>query len=209
MQNITFKPRTSYIVKGILFLLVAALFEYLMIVGTEKEDARVILIIAGNVMLVLPFLLIGLSNLWNFATDKKCIRKALDTYGQEAIERHVAANTVMTYSYGKERNYFTDRIIVDPKQGVVTYNEIAYMYITDVHSKHSTITTLTICTYDDQTYMVCPKVDTQKVEVYMKFIYEKNPSMIVGYNTENLQKYIDLTRKYKNGEISVEKVSLI
>ncbi len=207
-MDITFKSKISSIIRGSCFILFALIIEIALIVGSKNMDSGTILLIGGNVIIILPLFIFGLFSIKNYFNDKKNIEKALDTYGLDAIKRHVASNTIKVYEKNGVKTYFTDKIIADPSQGVIAYGEIAHIYITNVNGSNTSTTMITIRTFEDESYEVCPKILIKHVKEYISLICEKNPSVLVGFTDENLQKCNELTGKYKNGEISIPKISL-
>lgn len=201
MENIKFKNSKLPVVLGIFLLAIAALFEVVAVVGfAEDGEDGVIATVAVTVFFVLPMVLVSILSFWSYAETGKHLRRKLKEYGEAKIISHIGAHTVYTYTgITGAKTYFTDKLIVDPKNVILDYNEISYMYKSVSSPSTGRIQSLAVELWDGSGWSVCSGVTNVQLAEIMQLCYKYNPHILCGYTKENMAMQKQRVTEFKRG----------
>ena len=201
MENIKFKSSILPVVLGILMLVIAAIFELTAVLGfAEDGEDGVIATIAISVFFVLPMVLVSILSFWSFAETGKHLRRKLKEYGEAKIISHIKTHTVYTYKgITGAKTYFTDKLIVDPKNVILDYNEISYMYKSVSSARTGRIQSLAVELWDGSSWSVCSGMTNVQLGEVMQLCYKYNPHILCGYTKENMAAQKQRVAEFKRG----------
>lgn len=208
MNDLKLKVKKTYLVVGIIMTAVAVLLEIAFFSWSRTEEDGIFLLIGATVIMVLPVAVFGLLALSSYNDNKALMGRALELYGEELIVSHVRQNTLKTYKEGKNTIYFTNKLAVDPKQAVLEYNAMAWVYVTEVSTKYGTQPMLTVQMLNGKSTALCNGIKKEEALELIALFVACNPGLLVGYNKKNEEVCKQLQEKFKKGEITLRTLDL-
>lgn len=195
---------------GAFFMLVIFLMTEvgLAIVAAQADSGYLFLCVSAvfSLFFLVPFFVLMNTQ----KKDEKAYRAVIDKYGEDNLRLHIQNNTIKEYRGSMDiyTVYFTDKLIVLPSYGIVSYNEIAWMYRVEIHTKYSHYFYIELRLYNGKTMRVCMHVDESEVMDYINFIYQHNSKILVHKNVENEKTYSQRKEGYRLGIIKIPPVDI-
>lgn len=198
VSRIKLMPGSGKLVTGIILLIFASFIE--LGIFTVADQDRVPAAISINIFFVLPLAFIGGMSVYMHFTYKKAIIKAIDKYGEKNILENVKNNTILTYKELRSHNatYFTDKFIVAPGTGIITYDEISQIYKETNQTKHGEITYLAFNLLTNIHYSLCKYISDSEIEEYVSICMSFNPNILIGHTKENNELHESRVKQHQN-----------
>ncbi len=215
MNEIEFKSKKWPLVVGVIMVilltpLICVFLSFLFVTEIEVVG-KIITVIVGSMFLLLPLYCSFLAIKSYFEKEKK-IREALKKYGKEKLIKNIQDNTIGMYPsiFGSSKSgvYFTDKLIIDPGEAIIDYNEISLMYKHISKSKYGAVASINFELLDGSRCFLCRGIKDEQIQEYMQLCYQHNPDIMFGYNQQNLDKQNERVKKYKNKEIVIPELKL-
>ncbi len=215
MKEIKFKSKKWPLVAGIIMIILLTpllcIFLSFLFDSEIEVVGKIIMVIVGSMFILLPFYCAFLAIKSYFDNGKK-IREALKKYGKDNLIKNIQDNTISTYNSisgsSKSRVYFTDKLIIDPGEAIIDYNEISLMYKHISKSKYGAVACINFELLDGSAWFLCRGIKDEQIQEYMQLCYQHNPNIIFGYTQQNLEKHKECVKKYKNKEIVIPVLKL-
>ncbi len=208
MKEIKFKSRKWPLVLGVvlIILLIPLLCVFVSFFLDPEFEliGKIIAVIVGGMFVVLP-IICGFLAIKSYFDNGKRIREGLAKYGKENLLKNIQDNTISVY---KNKVYFTDKLIVDPGQTIIDYNEISLMYKHVSRSRYGAVASIDFELLDGSSWFLCSGIEDRQIQEYMQLCYQHNPKIMFGYTKENLGRNKERVTKYKNKEIVIPELVL-
>ena len=212
MNEIKFQVTKAPLAKGILLVILSLCFEGAIIPDFIAEGgAGIIALVIGNVIFLIPMLIIGILNLVSYHEANSNMKAKLEKLGKTAILSHIqfASERIhQSQRMGSRVTSFTDVLIVDPQSGIVDYNEIDQIYKSEYSRKGYITKNLTLELIDGSQVVVAYGADDAQIADYIQLCYMHNPKMMVGYTDEFNEKHSKNVETYKRGTIIIPALEL-
>ena len=204
-----FEVGKSKLVVGVLAIIGAVLLEIIILAAVPDDRSRIIGSIIAFVFFESVALAGGVLKIREYFRDLRCMNNALNKFGKENIIKQIENSTVLIYKYllSGRKMYFTDKLVVDPKIAIFSYNDISLMYsrITQGNVK---LLYITFELFDGNKFSLCDGADQKKIDEIMELCFRHNPKILVGESKENVLQHKTNVKKYKEGNIIVPPVRL-
>lgn len=208
MKEIKFKSKKWPLVLGsvLIILLIPLLCTFVSFLFDPEIEVigKIITVIVGGMFVVLP-IICGILAIKSYFDNGKRIREGLAKYGKENLLKNIQDNTISTY---KNKVYLTDKLIVDPGQTIIDYNEISLMYKHVSRSRYGAVASIDFELLDGSSWFLCSGIEDQQIQEFMQLCYQHNPKIMFGYTKENLERNKERVTKYKNKEIVIPELEL-
>ena len=201
MKEIKFKSKKGPLILGIILvvLLTPMVCAFVsMLTEIDELVGKIIAVVVGGMFLVLP-LLSGILSIKSYFDSGKRLREGLEKYGKENLLKNIQDNTISAY---KNQVYFTDKLIIDPGQIIIDYNEISLMYKHISRSKYGAKASIDFELLDGSSWFLCSWIED------MQICYQHNPKIMFGYTNENLERHKERVEKFKTKEIVIPELKL-
>lgn len=211
-KEIKFKSKKFNLIGGIILLFFAFLFEVVLVDNAIENHTRddIILLIAGNIMFVGFLVLVGGAAIYTYFRNGKKLRIGLKKYGKENLINHINAASISIYRepLSGAKIYFTDKLIIDPGQTIVDYNEISLMYKHVSKTNNVRHVYIAFELYDGSSWFLCDGIEDTMIHNYMQLCFQHNQKIIFGYTKENLAKHKERVKQFKKGDIVIPALTI-
>ncbi len=208
MKEIKFKSRKWPLVLGIvlIILLIPLLCVFVSFLFDPEIEVigKIITVVVCGMFVIIP-IICGFLAIKSYFDNGKRIREGLAKYGKDNLLKNMQDNTISVY---KNKVYFTDRLIIDPGQTIIDYNEISLMYKHVSRSRYGAVASIDFELLDGSSWLLCSGIEDRQIQEYMQLCYQHNPQIMFGYTKENLERNKERVKKYKNKEIVIPELKL-
>lgn len=211
-KEIKFKSKKFNLIGGIILLFFAFLFEVVLVDNAIENHTRddIILLIVGNIIFVGSLVLIGGVAIYTYFINGKKLRISLKKYGKENLIKNINTASISTYreSLSGAQIYFTDKLIIDPSETIIDYNEISLIYkrVTKTNSVRHVYIAFEL--YDGSSWFLCDGIEDAMIHNYMQLCFQHNPKIMFGYTKENLAKHKERVKQFKKGDIAIPALTI-
>ncbi len=211
MKTIHFKRKTGPLLLGIglIMLLTPMLFAFIdFLFRSEMQiTSKIVVAIVGIVWFV-PFYGVAILSFKKFYIKGKILQNGLKKYGEDKLIQNIQDNTISEYKNPTGVVYFTDKLIIDPRECIIDYNEISLMYKYIYKSSRWPVAFIGFELMDGSHVHLCSYIEDKELQEYMHLCRQYNPEILFEYSSENLDKHKERVMKYKNGEIVIPELKL-
>lgn len=181
--EIKFKSKISYLIYGVLLVLIAIPVEVAMIQGF-REDGRdgIIAIVILSIFFTGMLVLGGIGSIHAYFADGKHLKKALKKYGKETLVSSIHNTTIHTFRspLTNHKVYFTERFIIDSGEAIFEYQEIKKIYKYIQRSHRARIPMIAFELKNGNTHYLCKCVEDKEIMEIARLCQEKNPQIVVN-----------------------------
>lgn len=198
---VKFKASKLTFFAGLVLLFIAFLVELVLVSTVVEEPIRdhIILLVLGTLFFggVIAFLG-GMSIVVYFKTTKH-LRNGIKTYGEENLQNMIQNKCISTYTHplSGRKVYFTEELVIDPRETIIDYNEISLMYKQVTRTNGVSRVYLQFSLKDGTSYSLCNGIEDAMIHNYMQLCFQHNNRIMFGYSKENLERYKQLVKDYK------------
>ena len=198
---IQFKASKLTLVGAMAMLFFAFIFEACLVSEVVEQPNRdnVILLVLGTLFFGGIWALFGISLIYSYFHTTKHLRLGLQKYGEENLNKKIQNHCISVYKHPITGNavYFTDELIIAPKETIIDYNDICMMYKKVVNSNRIRHVYLHFALKDGAEYSLCDGIEDAMIHNYMQLSFQHNAGIMFGYTKENQEKYKNIIKENK------------
>lgn len=206
-KEIKFETKKFSLIGGIICIFFAFLLEIVFVdMAMEKKTFEdIVVLIVGSIVFVGYLGLMGGVAVYAYFSTGKNLRNGLQKYGKENLIKNINTASISIYRQPMSgiQIYFTDKLIIDPTQTIIDYNEISMMYKHIVSARGIRHIYIAFELYDGSNWFLCDQIEDQMIHNYMQLCFQHNPNIIFGHTKENLAKHKERVKEFKKGKISI------
>ena len=177
-KEIKFRSEKIILFSGLFFLIMAVVIAASCLSGFQNNGSEEeISLLAATVIFACPLALMGAGCIFIYFKSNNDIQKVVKKYGKENLISHIENATIKAYKspLSGEVVYFTDRFVIDPKQTVIEYGEIAQMY----QYGRKGVTYLAVKLLSGKTVSLCSFITDEEIVSIMQLCCRQNPGILL------------------------------
>lgn len=186
---------------GLVLLFIAFLVELVLVSTVVEEPIRdhIILLVLGTLFFGGVIAFFGGFLIYSYFKTTKHLRNGLKTYGEENLQNMIQNKCISTYTHPLSgyKVYFTEELVIDPRETIIDYNEISLMYKQVTRTNGVSRVYLQFSLKDGTSYSLCNGIEDAMIHNYMQLCFQHNNRIMFGYSKENLDRYKQLVKDYK------------